>query len=326
MLGRDVAEPLKSVYLITGSDRPKIARAPPAACALRPGGRRAALGGDASGADAVAACNALGLFGGPAGGRLVIVEGVERWRKADVEAVESYLGEPVEGRCSRSSRTGVRGSPLAELVEKAGTSSLRRPEAEQPPALGAGEFKRLGIRPTRDAGRALVEIVGEDTMALSSEIEKLAAWAGGEPSARADVEGLAAPAREQRHGRSPTPGARAICRLSSKRPSSPSRTTTSRSSSPSASHRTSVACARPRPSRRKGSARASRRPAEDQGLPRPKGAPARRRYSRDELDAALVRLAELDAALKGAPGCPRARARARAHRRHRPAEQPVAAG
>src|SRR4029450_11559578 len=92
------AEPLLPVYLLTGSDRPKHLRAlrrRPAR--FGPEGVEPLSAESATGADAVAACNALGLFGGPEGGRLVIVEGVERWRKADVEAVGSYLGNPVEG-------------------------------------------------------------------------------------------------------------------------------------------------------------------------------------------------------------------------------------
>ena len=68
-------EPLLPVYLLTGTDRPKVSRA------LR---RLKARFGDesiqhltadaASGADAVAACNALGLFAGAGGGRLVVVD------------------------------------------------------------------------------------------------------------------------------------------------------------------------------------------------------------------------------------------------------------
>ena len=34
----------------------------------------------------------------------------------------------------------------------------------------AGEFKRLDIKADADASRALVEIVGDDTMALSTEV------------------------------------------------------------------------------------------------------------------------------------------------------------
>src|SRR5690348_9727486 len=92
MLGAMPSE-LKPVYLLTGSDRPKIARA------LRR--LRARIGEDAteqlsareaSGADAVAACNALGLFAG--GGRLVIVGDVERWKAADAKDVAAYLASP----------------------------------------------------------------------------------------------------------------------------------------------------------------------------------------------------------------------------------------
>src|SRR5439155_127276 len=47
---------------------------------------------EASGDDVVAACNALGLFGG--GSRLVLVEGVDRWKAADGKAIADYLGSP----------------------------------------------------------------------------------------------------------------------------------------------------------------------------------------------------------------------------------------
>ena len=67
------AEPLLPVYLLVGSDRPKNLRA-----LRRLRSRFGAeavdhlLAESASGADAVAACNALGLFGAEGGGRLVI--------------------------------------------------------------------------------------------------------------------------------------------------------------------------------------------------------------------------------------------------------------
>ena len=88
-----MAAELKPVYLITGADRPKIQRA------LRR--LRARIGEDAvellsaedaSAEDAVAACNSLGLLG--AGQRLVIVEGVERWKAADVKTLSGYLADP----------------------------------------------------------------------------------------------------------------------------------------------------------------------------------------------------------------------------------------
>src|SRR5204863_10141178 len=47
---------------------------------------------DASGEDAVAACNSLGLLGG--GERLVVVEDVDRWKAADTKAIAPYLASP----------------------------------------------------------------------------------------------------------------------------------------------------------------------------------------------------------------------------------------
>ena len=77
MLGGVAGErELKPVYLLTGSDRPKIAVA-----LQRLRGRigedatEQLHAGEASGEDAIAACNSLGLFGGEA--RLVVVDGVE---------------------------------------------------------------------------------------------------------------------------------------------------------------------------------------------------------------------------------------------------------
>src|SRR6185312_6636317 len=85
-LSSAMATELKPVYLITGGDRPKIQRA------LRRLRDRIGEDGvellsavDSAGADAVAACNSMGLLGG--GRRLVVVEEVERWKAADVKAL-----------------------------------------------------------------------------------------------------------------------------------------------------------------------------------------------------------------------------------------------
>ena len=113
------SEPLLPVYLLAGSDRPKVARA------LR---RLRSRFGDesiehlaadtADGAEAVAACNALGLFAGDEGGRLVIVEGVERWKKADVEAVHGF-GEAVKqaGKSSPDKQGMWANSNFDDLVQ-----------------------------------------------------------------------------------------------------------------------------------------------------------------------------------------------------------------
>src|SRR5205085_10504509 len=88
-----MATELKPVYLVTGSDRPKVDRA---LARLRshfpPDAHERLSAAEASGEDAVAACNALGLFGGT--GRLVEVAGVERWKAADAKEVTAYLSSP----------------------------------------------------------------------------------------------------------------------------------------------------------------------------------------------------------------------------------------
>jgi DNA polymerase-3 subunit delta len=53
------------------------------------------------------------------------------------------------------------------------------------------QFARLGAKADRDACRALVEVVGDDLDELSSEIDKLATWAGGETITVAVVEAMA---------------------------------------------------------------------------------------------------------------------------------------
>ena len=80
------ATELKPAYLIVGGDRPKISRA---LHRLRARVGEEAVehlsAREASGADAVAACNALGLFGGSS--RLVLGDDGERWEAPDAKAV-----------------------------------------------------------------------------------------------------------------------------------------------------------------------------------------------------------------------------------------------
>jgi DNA polymerase-3 subunit delta len=192
MLG-DVASEreLKPVYLFSGSDRPKIA------LALQR--LRARIGEEATeqlhaseapGADAVAACNALGLFGGDQ--RAVIVDGVEAWKAADVKEIEAYLEAPAPTTVLALIGDGVKkDSALAKAVAKAGEVHAYEVGKKQLPEWVGEQFSRLGAPVERDACRALVEAVGDDVGDLSSEIQKLATWANGEQITRAHVQELA---------------------------------------------------------------------------------------------------------------------------------------
>lgn len=192
------AEPLLPVYLLTGSDRPKIRRA------LRR--LKARVGQDsvevleapeATGADAVAACNALGLFAADAA-RLVIVEGAERWRAEDVDAVAAYLADPAPGSVlALVTDEAPKSRALADLSTKKGrVLAYDVPKPRDLPTWIRSQFERLGTPADLDGARALLEVVGDDVTALTSEVEKIAAWARGQPVARRDVEALAVAAHD----------------------------------------------------------------------------------------------------------------------------------
>jgi DNA polymerase III subunit delta len=192
-----VASELKPAYLITGSDRPKVARAV-RRLRERMGAEAAELlnAAASSGEEAVAACNALGLFGG--GARLVVVEEVERWKAADVKAVAEYLAVPAPGTVLALVGDGIKSdAPLAKACAKAGeVLRYEAPRKRDLPAWVAEQFARRSAHADTDACRALAELVGDDLDALAVEVEKLATWAGGETIGVRDVELLAVPRAE----------------------------------------------------------------------------------------------------------------------------------
>jgi DNA polymerase-3 subunit delta len=192
MLGHVSSErPLKPVYLFTGSDRPKIA--------LTLQRLRARIGEDAtetlhaseaSGADAVSACNSLGLFGGDS--RAVVVDGVEAWKAADAKEIETYLASPAPDTVLVLVADGLKkDAALTKAVGKAGEAHTYEVAKKDLPQWVGEQFARLGASADRDACRALVEAVGDHVGDLSSEVQKLATWANGEQVTRTVVEELA---------------------------------------------------------------------------------------------------------------------------------------
>jgi DNA polymerase III subunit delta len=193
-----VAE-LLSAYLITGSDRPKVTRA------LRR--LRDRVGEDAtetlsasesSGEDAAASCNALGLFAVER--RLVVVEQVERWKAADVKAVQEYLRKPAPTSVLALLGEEVkRDSALAKAVAKAGKvliydiPTTRGRKADLPKWVEQ-QFRERGIVIDHDAARALVELAGDNADELATEVDKLTTWAAGERIGEREVAELV-PAR-----------------------------------------------------------------------------------------------------------------------------------
>ena len=296
-------EPLLPVYLLTGSDRPKVVRA------LRRLRSRFGdesiehLAGDtASGADAVAACNALGLFAGGDGGRLVIVEAVERWKKADVDAVTQYLADPVPGAVLAlvTSET-PRSDALAKTVAAVGrVLSYDAPKPRDLPAWVRTQFEGLGGTIEPDAARALVEIVGDDLAALATEADKITIWAGGRAVSRADVEGLAAPAREATAWAiTDAWGDREAGALVAAGEAELERREPFAIAMRLAAHVTLVRAVKVLSEEGLAAREIAKRVKLHEFRVR-KAVGHADRYSQEELDAAIVRLAALDAALKGA--------------------------
>ena len=254
-----------------------------------------------SGDDAVGACNALGLFAAD-GGRLVVVHGVERWRKGDVDAVGAYLKQPAPGAVLvLVAQEALKITALASLCEKHG--QLLQFDVPRPANLHAwvrSEFERLGAKADAEAARALVEISGEDVIALASEIDKLISWAGGDAITRRDVEQLAVGGREaaawaltDAWGARDLPSLLTACELALER-KEPFLLALGL-----ATHVGRVRAAQALAADGLGTKDIAAR-LKMKEFPARKALGHAENYSRDELDTAVVRLAELDAALKGA--------------------------
>jgi len=198
--------PDKPVYLLTGSDRPKID--------IALGRLRVHFAQEAiesvsalvtSGEAAVALCNSASLFGEA---RLVIVEHVDGsrdgdnrlkggWKAADVEAVASYLESPSPATVLALVGADVKKTTaLWKACAKSGAVLEYAVAKGKLQAWVAEQFKQHRVAAEPEACAALIQLVGEDLNALSTEVQKLATWAGGEPIGQREVEALVAPTAE----------------------------------------------------------------------------------------------------------------------------------
>ena len=194
------APDLKPVYLLTGSDRPKIETA---LARLRrhfqPEATELVSAQELSGAEAAALCNAGSLFGDA---RLVLVEGVDGrrnnegrlangWKAADVKAIEEYLASPAPDTVlALVAEELKKDAALLKACAKAGDVLAYDVVKRKIDTWVAERFKQAGARAEPEAVAALVQLVGEDLHQLANEVDKLALWAGDEPIGEAEVEQL----------------------------------------------------------------------------------------------------------------------------------------
>jgi DNA polymerase III subunit delta len=197
----------KPAYLIHGDDHGRIgerrARLRAIAEAESGSGGVELFEGDASTPEAVAL--ALRAMTFAIGRRFLIVDGVERWKDADVESVlapelaEIPPDTTVAFFAREEGRTKVP-AKLVAAVKKAGgdISAETALRARDLPRWVIGEGERLGLKVEGAAAKTLVAQVGERQQRLLRELEKLALEHGdGATIGVEEVEGAAAISAER---------------------------------------------------------------------------------------------------------------------------------
>ena len=137
----------------------------------------------------------------------MIVELVERWGKADVDVITSYLESPTAGAVLALTGDGQRlPAGLEAACKKAGTVlrydiPVRRQgnrEVDDYVAWIRSRLEQAGVRADAGVVERLLELVGDNPYALQAEIDKLADWAAGEAVGVTEVERLVTPSDEMR--------------------------------------------------------------------------------------------------------------------------------
>jgi DNA polymerase III subunit delta len=197
----------KPAYLIHGDDHGRIAerRAKLRAVAETESGSAGieVLEGEAASPEGVAAALSAMTLG--AGRRFVIVEGVERWKEADLDELEAVLGAmPPDTTVAFFAREETKTQTpqrLHDAVAKAG-GDIAAEQTVKPwelPKWVAARARDLGLEPDAGAAKALVQRVGERQQRLLRELEKLALSLGpGGTFAGDELEDLAASSAERR--------------------------------------------------------------------------------------------------------------------------------
>ena len=195
--------PDKPVYLITGGDRPKIETALGRLRAhFSPEAIESVSAVDTSGDAAVGLCNAGSLFGDA---RLIVVREVDGqrdgegrrkggWKAADVGAVTDYLANPAPATVIALVADELKSSSaLWKACAKAGTVLSFEVAKKELHGWVAEQFRQLGVQAEPEAVSALILLAGDDLTALKVEVDKLATWASGEPIGEREVAALVAP-------------------------------------------------------------------------------------------------------------------------------------
>ena len=181
--GAEKKTPLRPAYLILGDDEPKVERALQRLRAriVQESGTDLNLDEfDATRHDAhrvVSAANTLAFLGGL---RLVLVSGVDSWRKADKDEIVAYLRAPAPDACL--ALVGKKLPPQDALRKAvAGVGDILEYTAPKPwqmPEWAHEQARRLGVHMELAEARLLVQRVGDGQQVLLRELEKLGMYKG----------------------------------------------------------------------------------------------------------------------------------------------------
>jgi DNA polymerase-3 subunit delta len=200
-----MAEEMRSLYLIAGSDGAKIdaTRARLRARAERDGGV-ASLHvfepGEGRGApDHEALLAAIPAMSLTESRRYLLADGVERWRDRQLDSVAAALGElPPDLSLVLIAREKAP-AKLTRAVKaaKGEIHEFEAPKARDMPRVLVADAKRLGFSLDPLAARMLVDRMGASPQRLHNELERLALWAGeGGEVGVADLEAMIADTSE----------------------------------------------------------------------------------------------------------------------------------
>ena len=235
----------------------------------------------------------------------MLVTQVERWKAADTKEVAAYLAAPAPATTLALVGEVKPDGALAKAVQAGGEVLTYDVTRRALPRWVAEQFDRAGAKADAAACRALIELVGDDLDELAAEVEKLATWANGEPVTERAVRDLTAGRAEtsvfalsDAWGDRDTAAAVAAAEDLLERSDRPRRDAVPRLVGMLVSHVARVRAAQ-------ALAAAGTRPREAAALLKvhpfaaEKALAQAQRFSVDELRDVVLRLAQLDHALKG---------------------------